>query len=223
LALGALVGLGGCGLIDSDITDVALSLPEREITVDTADWQLAGSATMPTIACSGEREDLCSDATAELCAGEGCAGACVGATCELQVEVSLWNTFDLAAEAPELQQIDGHEVVSATIDRVWFEISENSLSVDTPVLEVGIAPQSVMNLSDAEVIGTIPAIAAGTAVEEGDVALSSDGARILSDHIKAYSTPFNLIVGTNLSIGAGVEIPTGRMVAVVHVEGSVGL
>jgi hypothetical protein len=217
------LGLAGCGLIDSDITDVSLRLPEREITVDTADWQLAGAETMPAIDCSGPREDVCGEATAELCAGAGCSGACGGETCDLVVAVSLWNTFDLAAESAELQQLEGQSVVSVTIDRVWFEVPESSLSVDTPEMEVAIAPESVMGLADAEVFGTIPALAAGATVTEGDITLTPDGAQILSSYMKEYSTPFNLIVGTNLTVNAGDAIPTGRMVAVVHVEGRAGL
>jgi hypothetical protein len=212
----------GCGLIDPDVTDLTLRLPEREVTVDTADWALADEATMPAIDCEG-MEGACAAAVGELCAAEGCAGACGGSTCELVLPISLWNTFDLATEAPELQAIDGQPIVSVAIERVWFEVSENSLDVASPELEVAIAPQSVMTLADAEVIGTIPSIEPGALVADGEIALTAGGADVLAGYMKSYATPFNLIVGAELAFAAGDVLPTGRMIAVVHVEASAGL
>jgi hypothetical protein len=222
--LGALLALGGCGLISSDIADVALKLPSRTVTVDTADWQMPEGDSFPAVDCSGEMAEVCSASIAELCGADGCAGSCGSAeTCEALLAISLWNTFDLATESPELQQIDGQPLVSVTIQKVWFEVSENTLDVASPELEVAIAPQSVMNLEDAEPIGTIPSVAPGERISEGEVMLTADGARVLSGYMKNYSTPFNLIVGTNLVFEAGDPLPTGRMVATVHVQASAGL
>lgn len=222
LALVALLAAGGCGLIDSDIADFALRLPEREVTVDTADFMLAAVDQMPAIDCTAE-PTICPDAVMEVCSAEGCAGACGGETCELGLSIVLWNRFDLAAESPELQQIDGQPLVSVKIQRVWFEVIENSLDVDSPELEVAVAPQTVMTLAEGEVIGTIPPVPAMTLVADGEVQLTAEGAQILSDYMKSYSTPFNLIVGSTITLAAGDRIPTGRLVAIVHVDASAGL
>jgi hypothetical protein len=214
---------GGCGLIDSDITDFPLHLPEREVTVDTADWQLADEPTMPAVDCTGAMAGVCDSAVDELCAAEGCEGNCGGESCEIALAISLWNTFDLATESPELEQFEDQPVVSVTIERVWFEVTENSLDVASPELEVAIAPQSIMTLADGEVVGTIPSVPAGQLIADGEVTLTADGAQVLSTYMKSYSTPFNVIVGTNLSLAAGDPLPTGRMVALVHVDASAGL
>ena len=54
------VGLfgSGCGLIDSDITNFDIALPDEELTIDSADWQLSGDETLPAVDCSAM--DLCS-------------------------------------------------------------------------------------------------------------------------------------------------------------------
>jgi hypothetical protein len=222
LAIGVL-GLGGCGLIDSDIADFSLRLPERDVTVDAADWQLTEEATLPAIDCGGQ-PTVCADGVAAVCAADTCSGACGGETCEVVVQVSLWNTFDLAAESPELREIDGQPLVSVTIERVWYTIDENTLDVDSPELTVYAAPQDVMSPGDpkAQEVGVIEPIPAGER-PEGEVVLTPDGQRILSETMRDYGTPFNLIVGSQVELAAGDPIPTGRMVAVIHADAHAGL
>ena len=74
----------------------------------------------------------------------------------------------------------------------------------------------------AQEVGTIPAVAAGT-MPSGDLELTADGQDILQEQFKDYQTPFNLIVGSNILIEAGDPMPMGRLVAVVKVEAHAGL
>ncbi len=218
--------VAGCGLIDPDIADFDLSLPEKEIVVDTSTWQLTEEANRPAVDCT-ESAGICSLGISEFCGAEGiCFGTCnEEKTCDVKVLVNLWHTFDLAREKPELQEIEGKPLVSISIDRIAYTVSENTMNVDTPELTVYVAPGSVMSPGDpgAEAIGTLPAIAAGVTVEEQDVVLTENGREILADFMKRYSQPFNIIVGTDVDIHAGDPIPRGTLTAVVIVTAVAGI
>jgi len=218
LCVAGLLAGAGCGLVDSDVTDIDLSLPEREVTVDTADWQLSSTDRLASVDCSMD-DQVCSTGLAELCGSEDiCSGACgSGHSCEVRVRVALWHTFDLGAERPELQQIEGQPLVEVRIERVYYTVRENSLDMASPPLTVYVAPEGIMSPDDSEAqaIGTIPSVAAMTTVDEADVELTADGKDVLAARMKDYDTPFNLIVGSELTIQAGDKLPRGRMVTVV--------
>lgn len=227
LCSSAILAVAACGLIDTDIADFDLSLPEKELTVDTMQWELSEAETMPAVDCS-ESSAVCSAGIGEYCGAEGiCFGSCDDAdqTCRVEVLVSLWHTFDLAAEKPELQDIDGQPLVRVDIDRVSYDVVENTFSVDSPEFTVYVAPQGVMAPGDpqARAIGTIPGVPAMTTQSDVEIELTGDGREILAGFMKAYSTPFNLIVGSTVTLEAGDPIPTGKLVAVVRVTATAGL
>jgi hypothetical protein len=218
VCLAGLVASAGCGLIDTDVTSFDLSLPEREVRVDTADWELADMAALPAVDCTGDSAGICSEAVSEYCGAESvCSGVCGGDTCAVSIGVSLWHTFDLAAERPELGRIDGQPLVEVRIERVYYSIPENTLNVLSPPLTVYVAPEGVMSPADsqAEAIGHIPPVASGVVVAEADVELTEEGMARLAARMRTYSTPFNLIVASDVVIEAGDPLPTGRLVAVV--------
>ncbi len=225
LAVG-LTLVSGCGLIDPDIADFDLSLPEKEIVVDTSTWQLTDDATMPAIDCT-ESAGICSLGITELCGADGiCFGTCNEAkTCDVKVLVNLWHSFDLAREKPELQEIEGQPLVSITVNSIAYKVTENTMNVATPEMTVYVAPEGVMSPGDpgAEAIGTLPPIPAGTTIEGQDVVLTENGRERLAAYMKSYSQPFNIIVGTDVDIQAGDEVPTGTLTAVVMVTAVAGI
>ena len=125
--------------------------------------------------------------------------------------------LELLAERPELQQIEGQPLVEVRIERVYYTVSQNSLDVASPPLTVYVAPEGIMSPDDSEAqaIGTIPSVAAMTTVDEADVELTAEGKDRLAERMKDYDTPFNLIVGSELTIQAGDKLPHGRMVTVI--------
>ena len=217
--------LGGCGLIDSNIADFDLSLPEKEVTVDTADWMLTDEATVPAVDCSGS-PDICGAAVEEICASEACAGSC-GAddSCRAEIQIELFHRFELQREKPELSEIDDQPLVRVNIRRVGYTVSENTMNVDSPPLTVFVGPQQAMSSghAEAEVIGTIPVLAAGTTVTDGEMELVDGAEEILGRYMRAYQTPFNIIVGSTLDLEAGDVVPQGRLIAIVQVEATAGL
>jgi hypothetical protein len=227
----ALVGIAalfvaGCGLIDPDIADFDLSLPEKEIVVDTSQWQLTADATLPAVDCS-QSAGVCSLGITELCGAEGvCFGSCnTDQVCDVTVLVNLWHPFDLAKEKPELEEIEGKPLVSISINKIAYKVTENTMNIDSPEMTVYAAPGGVMSPGDpqAQAIGTLPPVLAGTTIEEGDVVLTENGREILADYMKQYSVPFNVIVGTSVDISPGDQVPTGKLTAVVLVSAVAGI
>ena len=209
----------GCGLVDSEVTDVDVSLPARDVTVDASDWRLSSVGQLPSVDCADDQM-VCATTLPELCGLEGVCSAACGSdgTCEISVRVMLWNTFDLAAERPQLQQIDGQPLVGVRIDRVYYSVSENNLDIRLPALTVSVAPEGTMSLdgAGAEVIGTIPPLPAARTIPEADLELDRDGLDRLADRLKDYTSRFNLIIGSVLTFEAGDRLPQGRMVMAVH-------
>ena len=218
--------LSACGLIDTDIADFDLSLPEKEIVVDTGQWELTGEESMPSVDCS-DNAAVCSLGVEELCGAEGiCFGSCSAEqTCDVKILVNLWHNFDLAKEKPELEEIEGQPLVSVEIKKIAYRVDENTLNMDTPALTVYAAPAGVMAPGDpqAQAIGTLPPIPAGMVSGEQDVILTPDGRAILADFMRQYSVPFNLIVGTDIDVRAGDLVPTGSLTTVVVVTAVAGI
>jgi len=225
LALATAVLAGGCGLIDSNIADFDLSLPEKEITVDTADWMLADAQSVPAIDCQ-DMMSVCNAGVSQFCGnGQLCFGSCDGANCKAEVAVNLFREFDLGEEKPELREIDGQPLVDVTIRRIAYSVSENTMNVDSTPLTIYIGPQDAMSSGhpQAEAIGTIAPVPAGMTIDDAEVELSADAESVVRSYMGDYRTPFNIIIGTLVDLEAGDLIPQGRLVAVVKVEATAGL
>lgn len=213
----------GCGLISSDVGDFDLTLPEKRFTVDSAQWDLTGDATFPTIPCAG-METVCSAAVMEACGDETCFGTCDGTNCRATIVVGLWTGVNLLDEKPELQTIDEQPLIDVTIDDITYTIEDNTLNVATPELTIYVAPITVMSPGSpsAREVGTIASIPAGAEVS-GKVNLSPEGRADLREFMNDFRTPFNIIVGTEIDIQAGDAVPNGRLDAVVNVSAHAGL
>ena len=218
----------GCGLVDSSIADINLTLPAQNVAVDTADWNLSDDDSLPSIDCSQD-ETLCAQSSDSFCdsAAPGeCASTCDEATstCELNLGFSIVQTLDLGSETPELESLDGKPLVSVTIRKVSYTVTENTLNTDLPAIGIYLAPSDVTSSDNgaATVIGTIGPIAAG-ATAPGEMTLSEDGQALLTSYIKSYSTPFNLLADTRMNIGAGESMPTGKLDLRVVVTATAGL
>lgn len=227
LAVLALAGaLGGCGLVDPDITHFELYIRDKQFTVDTAQWELQDVDSFTSIDCSASA-GLCAAAAEQACTSGQCFGRCNGQTdtCELQVIVALWQMVDVKTENEELQTIDDQPVIDVTIDAIEYEVTENTLTIDTPELTVYAAPQTIMSPGDPEArpLGTIPAITSRTMVATTAVEFTDEGRATLKSFMDDFMTPFNIIVGTEVIVGMGDTVPSGAMTANVQVRAHAGL
>ena len=220
------LSLGGCGLIDPDITQFNLSLPDQEFTIDTSQWGLSGDAQFPSIPCDPQN-DLCEQLTDAVCSGNECAGSCdvESMTCKVTVSVALSEPINLVEEKPELQTIQNQPFLEVTIDEVAYEVSENTLNFASPVVNLYVAPQNIMSPDSAEarLVGTIGSVPAMQPQSWSAMELTSVGEGNLREMMGDYRSVFNVIVGSTVEITAGMPMPSGRAVATVAVDAHAGL
>jgi hypothetical protein len=210
----------GCGLIGTDLVSVSLDLPPQDFRIDSADWSLPPGNT-PIIPCAGD----CTALSAAVCNQQNCTVECGSdQVCFAKVPISLTNDFDLARDAPSYQQVATLPAVSVTVQSVTFDISENTLNLDTPSLAVYFGPTSITAPSSpgAQLVGSIPAVAAG---QTGRVAVtfSSGGANIVKTFMDDFHTPFRVIVYGVVAVHGGQASPTGRMVGQVNASAKASL
>ncbi|MBA2541182.1 MAG: hypothetical protein H0V17_16190 [Deltaproteobacteria bacterium] len=218
----------GCGLISSDVTNFDLTLPDKAFSVDAASWEIDDAEAQPLLqtSCTGN-ETVCASAAQAACP-MNCDGECNASTqtCDLSLAVSLYQTVDLLNEKPELQQINDEPVIKVTLQSVTWEVTANTLNTATPPMKVYVAPMSVMdpNSPDAKEIGTIAGVDAGMVTDAPQqIAFTATGRADLIAAMSTFKTPFNVIVGSTITIGQGDSVPQGRLDAVVQIKASAGL
>jgi hypothetical protein len=217
------IALAGCSVISSNATTYDLDLPAQTFTVDASGWQVQTASINDYLAkdCS-PTSSLCATAANAACP-MNCTGSCdmVQQTCDLGLDIALHQTIDLLAEKPELNSIDGATaLLQVTVDSVDYEITSNSLTIDTPVLTVYVAPMSVMDPNDAmaKMVGTIDVVTAGTTIDAHAMEFTDGGQAQLSATLADFKNPFNIIVGGTLVLAHGDVVPRGKLDASVHVR-----
>lgn len=220
--------VSGCGLISSDVTNFDLTLPDKNFSVDAASWDVTDQEVQPLLQASCAGNPTVCGTLAENACPMNCDGACnaQSQTCDLTLAISLYQGVDLLAEKPELQQINDEPVIKVTIDSVTWEVTANTLNTATPPMTVFVAPMSVMDPTspDAKAIGTIAAIDPGQVTDAPQsLAFTATGKADLVATMSTFKTPFNVIVGSSITIGQGQSVPQGRLDAVVHIKAHAGL
>jgi hypothetical protein len=93
-------------------------------------------------------------------------------------------------------------------------------------MTVFVAPMSVMdpNSPDAKAVGTIDAVTAGM-VTDGpqSMAFTPMGKADLISAMSTFKTPFNVIVGSSITVRANDTFPQGRLDARVNIRAHAGL
>jgi hypothetical protein len=213
--IAALLFSTGCGLISSDVTNFDLTLPAKNFSVDAASWEIDDAEAQPLL----QTQAACP---------MNCDGECNASTqtCDLSLGISLYQMVDLINEKPELQSINDEPVIKVTVDSVEWEVTANTLNTATPPMEVFVAPMSVMDPSspDARLIGTISGIEPGEVTDAPrQIEFTATGKAELVAAMSTFKVPFNMIVGSTITVTAGQSVPTGRLDAVVLVKAHAGL
>ena len=214
-----------CGLVDPDITEFDLSLPSKQFTIDSERWGLMNADALVSTTCQ-TNPDPCAAAAEQACEEGTCAAACDAGTltCDLTLFIALYQGVDLTTEKPELQTIEDQPLLDVTIDAINFEVSENTLNVETPEMVVYAAPATVMAPDDrAKRIGTVPSLPPGTTRSLTAITFDPMGRENLASFMSDFRTPFNIIVGSELLVESGDMIPAGALTVRVVVEAHAGL
>jgi hypothetical protein len=218
----------GCGLISSNVTNFDLTLPDKTFSVDTSSWNLMPAVVPGFLSTScAASPNVCASAAATVCKTGTCAGSCDATTktCDLSLDVSLYRPVDLITEKPELKTINDQPLITVTIDSVQYEVPTNSMNVATPEMTVYVAPMSVMSPTDpmAKPIGTIASVPAGMVLPRTDMVFTATGKAELVTVMNNFKTPFNVIVGSTLSLHDGSTLPSGKLDAIVHITAHAGI
>ncbi|KAB2882822.1 MAG: hypothetical protein F9K40_23285 [Kofleriaceae bacterium] len=225
LAAAATAVAAGCGLVDPNITQFDLSLPSKQFTIDTSRWDLSTAPQLVSMSCSTQ-QDVCAAGGQQACPDGECIAQCDAGTmtCDLTLFVSLYQMIDLQTEKPELSTIEDQPLLDVTIDAINFEVSANSMNIDTPEMVVYAAPATVMSPdARARRIGTVPPVPAGQTRSLTPIDFDAMGRDNLAAFMSDYKTPFNIIVGSELLVEMGSAIPMGAMTVRVVVEAHAGL
>jgi len=226
--VGALLATSGCGLIDSSVTNIDLTLKDKTFSVDASGWNVTQTQADTYLNMSCSSDSICTSA-ATLACPMNCSGRCgSGSKCELKLAVNVYKSIDLLSEQPELKTINDKPVIEVTIDSVTYAVTANTLNVPTPELGVYVAPINVMDPlnSLAKKIGTVQAVPAGATVATRDMTYTSGGKEALVDFMSTYKTPFNIIVGTGdmpIVLTAGNMVPMGKLDAVIQIKAHAGI
>jgi hypothetical protein len=225
LLLAVLASGAGCGLVDPNITHFDLTLPSKQFTIDSSRWNLMNADQLVSQSCTTQ-PDPCAAAAQQACAMGTCIAQCNATTltCDLTLFVSLYNTIDLQMEKPELATIEDQPVLDVTIDAINFEVSENTMNVETPEMVVYAAPSTVMSPdARAKRVGSVPPLPAGQTRSLTPITFDPMGRDNLASFMGDYKTPFNIIVGSQLMVQMGDTVPDGTMTVRVVVEAHAGL
>ena len=218
--------VSGCGVISSDVTNFNLDLPDKKFTIDTMSWNVDQDMAMTALdtPCSGTNQCM---AAAESACAMDCSGTCnPSARCTINLDVGLHTSVNLLAEKPELQQISDKGVIEVEIDDLLYLVEQNTLNVATPEIGIYVAPMSVMDPMDpmAKKVGTIPPVAAGmTTPSAQKMVFTPDGRANLTAAMGNFKTPFNVIVGSTLTMTSGMPIPQGRLDTLIRIRAHAGL
>jgi hypothetical protein len=215
-----------CGLVDPNITEFDLTLPSKQFTVDAEQWADVDAATLTSVPCQAN-PDMCITAAEQGCPDGECAAVCdtSTSTCDLTLYVALYQGVDLYNEKPELQTIEGQPLLDVTIDAISFEVSANTMNIETPEMVVYAAPSTVMTPDPerARRIGTVPPVPAGMTRSLTPIAFDPAGRANLATFMADFKTPFNIIVGASLLVENGTPVPAGAMTVRVVVQAHAGL
>jgi hypothetical protein len=215
-----------CGLVDPDITEFDLTLPSKQFTIDSERWGLVGADALVSTPCQPANPDPCAVAAEQACTENTCAAVCDSgsSTCDLTLFVALYQGVDLTTEKPELQTIEDQPLLDVTIDAINFEVSENTMNVETPEMVVYAAPATVMAPeARAKRIGTVPSLPPGVTRSLTPITFDAMGRENLASFMADFRTPFNIIVGSELLVESGDMIPAGSLTVRVVVEAHAGL
>ena len=227
VALCIAVGAGGCGLIDKNVTDFDLSLPDKTYTVDSASFDITGDPDLVLQMSCTPGSGACELAGDQACPEGQCWGTCSEATslCELVIPVHPFTTINLADEKPELATIDDQSLVDVRVDTITYAVSENSMNRATPPMVLYVAPANVTSPTDqaAVAIGTIPAVEPGMTLPVTEMQITAGGHARLVDAMEDFRTPFNVLLATDIVLRDGEPLPMGRMTTTLSITAHAGL
>lgn len=225
-ATGGLLLAAGCDLIDlAQNPYINVKLPPRVYTLSTDDphWKKppsffeaqAISCTAPAACCPppGVPAGVVSQADCAMV-----PIVCQNSVCGIGFPLEVFNTVNLAKEAPELGNAKG-VVSEITLESLAFKIT-NNVGADFPPVRLYIAPESTTTATGAgvQLIGETPSAPKGV-VTEKSIDTPAAARAAFAMYARNVMTPFNFIAATDVAILSGAAVPNGKVL--VEVTGTI--
>jgi hypothetical protein len=196
-AIGALLlGVIGCGLIDTDIAKFTFKLPSKKYTITAPN---VGSVPTTPIACGpGTAVATCPSPL-----------TCDDAVCTGHAPVQVWRKMDFRKDAAELTSYAS--ITDLKIENIKYTVVSTA-NIELPTIEIFLAPDGVMDPASpsARKFGSIPPIPPG-ATKTGEVVKEPDADAVFSSFATNIDMPFNFIAATTVDIPTGSPTPTGMV------------
>jgi len=129
------------------------------------------------------------------------------------ISVALGDVVDLDELAGDFDAVF-RDIDTVEILAVDYRVTENTLTVDIPELEVHWGPPGAVEIDPAmgtRQLGTMPGVVAG-ASPEGAIALDAGGNAAFSDYFETTSHRFRFFGRTAVDLEPGGAFPEGRVV-----------
>jgi len=213
-----------CGLISSDLATVSFDLPPKTYTFDSGqgDWKGGMSsafAMVPTIGCSADA-DCCSPQISA--AGIDCTSTLVcdapTASCAFAVDVqSPPQMIDLKNEGGLPSSLSSQSVLDISVTKLTYDVSQNSLNIDLPPIDLFLGPQGTTKVTDPGVtqFATVPAIPHGTILTNGNIPLEPAANGVFANIGMHLGTPFVFLAKTRVVVPGGTAAPAGALTLTV--------
>lgn len=214
-----LFSAGGCGLLE-DATSFTVCTDPQQIVVDAAELGVTMPvASVPAISCASQ--DICAAASDQLaCGGQSydCDIVCGSSgNCQIDGTAYHYAPVDLSKNSDFNSKVGSKALDKVSLERVEYQVTENTLNFDTPQLAVFVGPTTALKPSDAGVtaFANMPAVPAGTQ-PTGNLTPTSEGQAALSGYVQNYQTPFHILGSASMTFESGAALPAGRMTATIR-------
>jgi hypothetical protein len=218
LALGALAS--GCNLLGSNGLNVNYDLQPQEYAQDFGSTM----GTFPTVSCAAGGDAVCQQVPG-LPMGSTASCDPTSTNCILTQDVRLTQQVNLSQEQGFPSSVANSSAIDhVTVGAVHYWTPTNTLTIDTPPIDVYVGSQSAKTETDPGVVklGTLPSLPAGTRTSCGsgapgtadskcDMPLTDAGKAALSALAKDYRTPFNVLVVAHVLVTGGEPVPAGKL------------
>ena len=171
-------------------------------------------AMVPTIACSAT-SDCCPLAVSA--AGIDCTMLIcdtTSASCAFAVVVqSPPQMIDLKNEAQLPSSLSNQSVLDITVNKLSYDVSQNSMNIDLPPVDLFLGPQGATKPSDPGVVkfATVPSIQHGTTVTNGNIPVDAAANSVFETIGMHLGTPFVFLAQTRVVIPGGTPPPAGAL------------
>lgn len=172
-----------------------------------------GSGHIASVACGPMGMCPPNDAVTLTCESNVCDPAPV------TLAGPVGGVIDVQELLADTREVGIRRIESYSIDEVEYDVTLNTLSFDTEVVEIYWGPEAATTIDPALGVhhfGTVPAVAAG-ATPAGELEIDAEGSTALSDYLVDTAQRVRFFAQTTVDLEPGDPYPQGSLDVTVNV------